>query len=104
MFARVVVAVVLAGVSAVAFAAPKEYVVVTVKNQSSFANTYEIYDNVANGSLGTITLGPNATTTIRLKSSQVSDVGYASFRSRKSDSDTWNNFELLNDGETRTLN
>lgn len=37
-----------------------EYITVTVKNQSAFANTYEIVDDVANVNLGKITLGPNA--------------------------------------------
>lgn len=76
----------------------------TVTNDSAFQNSYELFDNVAKTSIGSVTLAPLGKTVITLKSSQVLDDGYGSFRVRKSDSQTWKKFDLIRNGGTRSLN
>jgi hypothetical protein len=95
---------VVSSVLALATMAVKEIINCTVTNDSAFQNTYEIFDNVANTSKGTITLAAHGKTSITLKSSKALDDGYGSFKSKKSDSQVWNNFDLIRDGETRSLN
>jgi len=76
----------------------------TVVNDSTFQGSFELFDTVAKTSMGTITLPPLGKTVITLKSSQVLDDGYGSFRVRKSDSQTWKKFDLIRNGQTRFLN
>jgi hypothetical protein len=80
----------------------KAYINCTVINQSAFGNTYKMYDNVAKAPMNDLTLPANGKAVITLKSSQATDIGYGSFKCKKSDSQTWNNFDLINDGETQT--
>jgi len=76
----------------------------TVVNDSAFSNSYELFDNVAKIPIGFITLAPLAKTVVTLQSSQDLTDGYGSFRVRKSDSETWKKFNLIRDGQTRSLN
>jgi uncharacterized membrane protein len=76
---------------------------VTVVNESPFPNTYEIHDNVCNTDR-TLPMAAHARSSISLCSSGVSTNGYASFKSRFVGNKIWNNFDLINAGETRILN
>jgi hypothetical protein len=46
------------------------------RHESAFQNTFELFDNNANRSIGTITLAPHGSTKITLQSSQALDDGY----------------------------
>jgi hypothetical protein len=100
---RVFILMLLFVLIAVASHASMTTVTVTVRNESAFQNSFELFDNNANRSIGTITLAPHGSTKITLQSSQALDDGYGSFKSKKSDSGTWNNFSLLRNGESVTL-
>jgi hypothetical protein len=74
-----------------------------VTNDSAFANSYAIHDNVCNTDTS-ISLAAHGKGTLQLCSSGALSDGYGSFKAKKSDSNTWNNFDLIRNGETRSLN
>jgi hypothetical protein len=76
----------------------------TVSNDSGFQNTYELFDTVANSGLPMMTIAAHGTAVLTLKSNQALTDGYGSFRSKKTDSSTWNNFSQIRNGEKRSLN
>lgn len=79
-------------------------IVCTVSNDSSFSNSYEIFDNVCNVAKATISLPAHGTSSLSLCSNGALSDGYASFKSKKTDSGSWNNFDQIRSGETRSLN
>ena len=76
----------------------------TVINDSAFESSFELYDNVARMQINSVTLAPLGRTVITLRSTQDLSDGYGSFRVRKSDSQTWKKFNLIRNGQMRTLN
>jgi hypothetical protein len=76
----------------------------TVVNDSAFQSSYELFDNVARMPIGSISLPPLGKTVITLQSSKALGDGYGSFRVRRSDSETWKKFDLIRNGQTRSLN
>ena len=51
-----------------------------------------------------IGLSAHGKTTLSICSNEALSDGYGSFKSKKSDSNAWNNFDQIRDGETRSLN
>jgi hypothetical protein len=74
-----------------------------VTNDGGFQNTYEMFDNVANQAIGDITLPPHGSTDIYLRSSGALNDGYGSFKDRIKGNQTWNNHDLIRDGENKSL-
>lgn len=77
---------------------------VQVTNDSAFSNTYQLFDNVCNQAMSPIGLSAHGKTTLSICSNEALSDGYGSFKSKKSDSNAWNNFDQIRDGETRSLN
>lgn len=77
-----------------------------VTNDAAFDNTYELFDNVSNAPVpqSPLVVTAHGQATIDLRSSQALDDGYGSFKSRVVGNQTWNNFDLIRNGETRSLN
>jgi len=95
--------VLIAAVSPVSTVLAAQMISCTVTNDSAFANSYAIHDNVCNTNTS-INLDAHGKGTLSLCSSGALTDGYGSFKSKKSDSNTWNNFDLIRNGETRSLN
>lgn len=74
-----------------------------VTNDGGFQNTYELFDNVANKAMRDITLPPHGSIDISLRSSGALSDGYGSFKDRIKGNQTWNNHDLIRDGESRSL-
>ena len=77
---------------------------VIVTNDSAFDNAYELFDNVCNQALAQLSLKAHGQATLAICSTGALSDGYGSFRSRKTDSNAWNNFDLIRNGEKRSLN
>jgi len=76
-------------------------ITITVVNSSAFANTYELYDNVCKAAKSDLPLAAHGTSPLTICAA---DSGYGSFKSRIKGNQTWNNFDLVKSGETKTLN
>jgi hypothetical protein len=83
----------------------KVYVIkVYVENNSAFLNSFEFYDNVCKRAVRTIALRPHDKTFIIICGSGATTTGYGSFKARQVGNSIWNNFDLVSDGESRSLN
>jgi hypothetical protein len=81
-------------------AAKAPIVSIIARNNGSYDNTYELYDNVCEKPLSDFVLKAHGTGSLELcKSPQ----GYGSFKSRIKGNSTWNNHDLLSAGQTVDL-
>lgn len=69
---------------------------ITLRNAGSFDNTYELFDNVCNQALPDRTIAAHQTSALSLCTSPQ---GYGSFKSRIKGNTTWNNHDLLSEGQ-----
>jgi hypothetical protein len=83
-------------------ACQRQDISVIVKNDSS-ASSFEIQDNVC-GCSRPLNVQPGGQATLPLCSSHALTDGYGSFKERRSGNTTWNNFDLIRNGETRSIN
>ena len=103
MFCTTVVALFLAGMFVSESVKASANITCHVTNDSAFQNSYAIHDNVCNRDWS-ISLPAHGRGDLSLCSSGALTDGYGSFKSKKSDSGSWNNFDLIRNGETRSLN
>ena len=80
-------------------------VTVTVTNDGSFDNTYEIFDNVCQRALPDIPVAAHGKASLTLCSSgaHTGPECCGSFKDRIKGNSTWNNHDLLNDGQSVSL-
>jgi len=69
---------------------------ITLRNAGSFDNTYELFDNVCNQALPDRVIQAHKTSALSLCTSPQ---GYGSFKSRIKGNTTWNNHDLLSEGQ-----
>ena len=74
-------------------------IAVTLRNSTANPNRYELFDNVCNRSLGSVTLPSKASTSIQLCSSGVVSDGYGSLRVRIGELTIWTTFDRLRTGQ-----
>ena len=71
-------------------------VTITLRNAGSFDNTYELFDNVCKQALPDRVIQAHQTSALSLCTSPQ---GYGSFKSRIKGNTTWNNHDLLSEGQ-----
>jgi hypothetical protein len=76
---------------------------VNVENASIYTHSFDIHDNVCNADKQ-MTLAAGETMSVSLCSSGALTDGYASFKAKYSENNTWTNFDEIRAGETRSLN
>lgn len=76
---------------------------VTVENIGAFDHNFNVHDNVCNEDK-TVSLAAHQSTSISLCSSGALTDGYASFKAKEAENATWTDFDLIRNGEKRSLN
>ena len=91
----------LRGVQSEKYPPNQKVITVIIENNSAFNNTFELYDNVCKLSATDKFIAAHKTATLFIC---VADTGYGSFKARQKGNQIWNNFDLVKNRESRSLN